>query len=62
MKQESAKCQKVAASTDETDAGQTERFACVEEEKRLSAVGDVRYAELNAAARHLNAITEREKK
>ena len=62
MKQEAAKCQKVAASTDETDAGQTERFACVEEEKRLSAVGDVRYAELNAAARHLNAITEREKK
>lgn len=62
MKQESAKCKKVAATTDETDPDQTERFACVQEEKRSSAIGDIRYAELNATLRRLNAVTESEKK
>lgn len=58
MKQQSTKCKNVAATTDETDADQTERFACVQEEKRLSAIGNARYAELNSAVRHLNAVTK----
>ena len=62
MKQESAKCKNVAAATDETDGDQTERFACVQGEKRLSAVGDARYRELNATMRRLNAVTESERK
>jgi hypothetical protein len=62
MKQESAKCKDLAATTDETDADQTERVTCVQEEKRLSAIGDTRYEELNAAVRRLNAVTESEQK
>jgi hypothetical protein len=61
MKQESARCKNVAATTDEADTDQTGRFACIQEEKRLSVVGNARYAELNAAVRHLNAVAEREK-
>ncbi len=61
MKQEAAKCKTVAATTDETDADQSERVACVQEERRLSALGDSRYAELNAAARRLNAVTQKER-
>jgi hypothetical protein len=61
MKQEAAKCKNVAATTDESDADQTERFACVQEENRLSALGNARYADLNAAVRRLNAVTEGEK-
>ncbi|MGA3234899.1 MAG: hypothetical protein ABSG03_01250 [Bryobacteraceae bacterium] len=61
MKQESAKCKNLAATTNETDADQTERVACVKEEKRLSAIGDTRYEELNAAVRRLNAVTESER-
>jgi hypothetical protein len=60
MKRESAKCKHVAATTDETDGDQVERAGCVQEEKRLSAIGDARYAELNAAVRRLNAVTESE--
>ena len=62
MKQELGKCKNVAAATDETDADQTERFACAQEEKRLSAVGDARYTVLNATMRRLNAVTESERK
>ncbi len=61
MKQESAKCKNLAETSDETDADQTERLACVQEENRLSAIGNTRYAELNATVRRLNAATESEK-
>jgi hypothetical protein len=68
MKAESAKCRKVEATlrdhletgTEETDADQTERFACTQENKRLSAVGNSRYADLNSALRRLNTVTEAE--
>lgn len=62
MKQELAKCRTIAATTTQYDADQTQRNACIREEKRLSAIGDARYAELNAAVRRLNAITKNEKR
>jgi hypothetical protein len=62
MKNESATCKNLAATTDESDADQTERFACLQEQKRLSTVGDTRYAELNAAVRRLNTTTQSEQK
>lgn len=62
MKQELAKCRTIAATTAEYDADQTQRNACIREEKRLSVIGDARYAELNAAVRRLNAITKNEKR